>query len=61
MAAAVPRPCQNGRKTAVISGHPRASRTASDLGKRRLTRCVKRPSKQPVVAELVPGEPDHHV
>ena len=29
---AVPRTCQNGRKTTVTSGHPRASRTASDLG-----------------------------
>jgi hypothetical protein len=45
---AVPRPFQNGQETASISGHPRAVRTASDLGKRRLTRCVKRPSKQRV-------------
>jgi hypothetical protein len=42
--ASVPRPCQNGRKTAVARGHSRAPRTASDLDKRRLTRCVKRPS-----------------
>ena len=45
--------CQNERETAVTSGHPRAPRTASDLDKRRLTRCVKRPSKQRVAAELV--------
>jgi hypothetical protein len=43
MATAVPCPCQNGRKTAVTSGHPRALRTVSDLGMCRLTRCVKRP------------------
>jgi hypothetical protein len=30
---------------------PRATRTASDLGTRRLTRCAKQPSKQPVIAE----------
>jgi len=28
----VPRPCQNGRETAVASGHSRTTRTASDLG-----------------------------
>jgi hypothetical protein len=44
--ASVPRSCQNGRKTAVISGRPRASRMTSDLGTRRLTPCLKRPSKQ---------------
>ena len=48
MATAVPCPCQNGRETAVISGRSRAPRTAADLGTCRLTRCVKRPSKQPV-------------
>ena len=31
----------------VTSGHPRAPRTASDLGARRLTPCLKRPSMQP--------------
>jgi hypothetical protein len=46
--SAVPCPCQNGRKTAVISGHPRAPRMAFDLGMHRLTRCVKHTSKQPV-------------
>ncbi len=33
----VPCPCQNGRKTAVTSGQPRAIRTAADLRMRRLT------------------------
>src|SRR5271165_5208929 len=33
----VPRPCQNRPKTTVTNGHPRAARTASDLGTRRLT------------------------
>ena len=33
----VPRPCQNGRKTADTSRHPRAARMASDLSTRRLT------------------------
>jgi len=47
----VPRSCQNGRETAATGGHPRAPRTASDLGTRRLTRCVKRPSKQQVAGE----------
>jgi len=44
----VPRPCQNEQKTPVTSGQSRTPQTASDLGKGRLTRCVKRPSKQPV-------------
>lgn len=38
-----PRSCQNGRETAVTSGHPWALRTTSDLGMRRLTPCLKRP------------------
>jgi hypothetical protein len=46
MPASVPRPCQNGRETAVTSGHPRATQTASEQDVRRLTLCVKRPSKQ---------------
>jgi hypothetical protein len=45
----VPRLCQNGRETAVISGPPRAPRTTTDLGTRRLTPCPKRPTKQPVL------------
>ena len=69
MATAVPYPCQNGRKTAVIRSHSRALRTASDLGKCRLTRCVKRPSKQPfaprppraaVWTHAFPDEHDDH-
>jgi len=48
-AAFVPHLCQNGRETAVASGHSRAPRTTSDLGTRRLTHCAKRPSKQPVM------------
>jgi hypothetical protein len=48
----VPHPCQNRRKTAVTSGQPRAPRTASDLHMGRVTRCVKRPFKQLVSAEL---------
>jgi hypothetical protein len=36
-AQGVPLPCQNGRETAVASGHVRATRTASDLGMCRLT------------------------
>ena len=47
---AVPLTCQNGRKTAVTSGHPWAPGTASNLGTRRLTPCVKRPSKQSVTS-----------
>jgi hypothetical protein len=31
----MPRPCQNGRKTPVTSGHPRTAWIASDLGTRR--------------------------
>jgi len=42
--ASVPCPCQNGRKTAVASGQPRAPRRASDLGMGWLTRCVKHTS-----------------
>jgi len=42
--AVMPRACQNRRRTAVTSGHPRTPRTASDLGTGTLTRCVKRPS-----------------
>lgn len=34
-------PCQNERKTTVINGHPRALRTASDLGACKLTCCLK--------------------
>jgi enamine deaminase RidA (YjgF/YER057c/UK114 family) len=49
---AVPLACQTGRKTAVTSGQPRAPRTASNLGARRLTPCAKRPSKQSVAAKL---------
>jgi hypothetical protein len=37
----VPRACQNGRETAVTSGHPWISRTASDLDTCRLTPCLK--------------------
>jgi hypothetical protein len=48
----VPRPCQNGQKTAVNSGRSRAPRTASDLGRCRLTRCVKQPSKQRVASQV---------
>ena len=44
--ASVPCPCQNGRKTAVASGHSRTPRMASDLGMGRLTHCVKHTSKQ---------------
>ena len=40
-----PRPCQIGQKTSVTSGHPRAPRTASDLGTRRSATNAKRPSK----------------
>ncbi len=49
----VPIPCQNGRQTAVISGHPRAPRTASTLGSPRLTPCLKRPSKQAVTVDAM--------
>jgi hypothetical protein len=35
----VPDRCQNGREIAVTSGRPRAARTTTDLGTRRLTRC----------------------
>ncbi len=52
--ASVPRPCQNGRQTAVTSGRLRALRTASDVGMRRLTPCLKRPSKQPVSVRPCP-------
>jgi len=45
----VPGSCQNGRETAVTSGHPRAARTASGLGMGWLTRCVKHTSKQRVM------------
>jgi zinc-finger of transposase IS204/IS1001/IS1096/IS1165 len=41
-----PRPCQNKRKNAVASGRQLTPRTTLDLGKCRLTRCVKQPSKQ---------------
>jgi hypothetical protein len=44
--AVMPHACQNGRKAAVIRGHPRVPETVSDLGRCRLTHCVKRPSKQ---------------
>src|SRR6516164_1587299 len=44
----VPHPCQNGRQTAVISGHSRAIGIASELDTCRLTPCLKRPSKQRV-------------
>jgi hypothetical protein len=44
----VPHPCQNGRETAIISGDPRATSTASGLGTHRLTPCLKRPSNQRV-------------
>jgi hypothetical protein len=37
----------------VISGNPRAIQTGSDLRMGRLTRCVKRPSKQQVTADLM--------
>src|SRR5258707_10007447 len=49
----VPHQRQNGRKTAVTSGRPRAPRMASCLGTLRLTPCLKRPSKQPVTPELM--------
>ncbi len=52
MSTPVPHLCQNGRKTAVASGHPRVIRTASDPGMRRLTPCAKRPSKQRVTPEV---------
>ena len=50
----VPLSCQNGRETAV-SGHPRASRSAPDLDWRRLTPCLKRPSKQRVAGSNPAG------
>jgi hypothetical protein len=53
--ASVPCPCQNGRKTAVASGHSRTSRTASDLGMGWLTRCVKHTSKQRVTCTSSPA------
>jgi hypothetical protein len=37
LASAVPYVCQNERKTTVIGGHPRVTRTASELGMGRLT------------------------
>jgi hypothetical protein len=37
----------------VSSGHPRAPRAASDLAVGRLTRCVKRPSKQRVAGDVL--------
>ena len=52
----MPRACQKGRRTAVTSGHQRTPRTASDLGLGRLTPCLKRPSKQPVMNR--PSGPD---
>jgi hypothetical protein len=52
----VPYPCQNGRETAVISGHSRAPRAVSDVGVRRLTPCLKRPSKP-----FHPGDGRHGV
>jgi hypothetical protein len=51
----VPRPCQNGRETAVISGRSRTLRTASDLGMGWLTRCVKHTSKQRVTCASWPA------
>jgi hypothetical protein len=49
-------------ETTVTSGQPWEVRTTSDLGARRLTRCVKRLSEQPVssravVARSAPGGP----
>ena len=41
----VPRPCQNGRNTAVTSGHPRTPRTIADLGVRRSDLSAKRTPK----------------
>ena len=41
-------PCQNGRDTAVTSGHPRAIRTASDLG-------ALIPGREPHALALVAG------
>jgi hypothetical protein len=49
MPASVPHPCQKGQKTAVASGHPGATQTASDLGMRRLTPCAKRTPGQYVM------------
>jgi hypothetical protein len=54
----VPQPCQNGRETAVTGGHPRAPRMASDLGTRRLTPCLQRPSKQRVAGSNPAGRAD---
>ena len=48
LATAVPRPCQNERETAVISGRSRTPRTASDLAMGWLTCWVKHTSKQPL-------------
>jgi hypothetical protein len=38
----VPDRCQNGREIAVTSGRPRAARTTTDVGTRRLTCCLAR-------------------
>jgi hypothetical protein len=65
----VPHPCQNERQTAATSGHPRTPRMASDLDMRRLTPCLKQPSKQRVNRRRAcprdaPGQPSttssHH-
>ena len=51
---AVPLPaCQNGRNTAVASGHSRTSRTAAILGMGWLTRFVKHSFKQPLRRPLM--------
>jgi hypothetical protein len=44
----VSHPCQNGRRSAVISGHLRAPQTIPDLSTGRLTPCLKRPSLKSV-------------
>jgi hypothetical protein len=49
----VPHLCQNKRKSAVISGHPRARRMTSNLGTSKLTPCLKRPSKLVVKRECI--------
>jgi hypothetical protein len=59
----MPHACQIGWKTTGSNGHPRTSRTASHLGSGRLTRCVKRPSKQSLATALcqsvlAAGSPD---
>jgi hypothetical protein len=42
-----------------MSSHSRALQMTCELGTSRSALTVKCPPKQPVAAELVPGEPDH--